>query len=267
MGQEWEKEGINQAFSAETYITNVKPKLAKSCELEEFRKWNMPFSEEYYPELDDIPSLSMEKISIYKSLLGSASWIITNGRFDIAYSTNVLARYIIQPREGNYIAPQRVFCYLRQRSYGMLFFDVDKVPIRDELDLEGKTDWTECYPNAVEYLLLGRAEPKGKSMTITCFVDADHARDKVTKGSVISIIMLLNNTPISWTSKRLKTAESYAYGSEMVASRIAVKGIISMRYFLSTIEIGYEKSSLLFDDKMAVVLNTPLPSSTLKKKH
>ena len=114
LGPEWEKEGIHQVFSAETYITNVLPKLAKSCGLEEFRKWNTPFHEEYYPEMDETEFLPVDKITIYKSLLGSANWIITLGRFDISYATNVLSRYTMKPREGHYIALQRVFGYLRQ---------------------------------------------------------------------------------------------------------------------------------------------------------
>ena len=73
LGPEWEKEGIQQAFSAEIYITNILPKLAKSCGLEEFRKFNTAFHEEYYPELDETEFISFEKISIYKSLLGSAN--------------------------------------------------------------------------------------------------------------------------------------------------------------------------------------------------
>src|SRR5688500_18364215 len=36
LGPEWEKEGISEAFSAETYIQNALPKLAKSCGLTEF---------------------------------------------------------------------------------------------------------------------------------------------------------------------------------------------------------------------------------------
>ena len=36
VGPEWEKEGISESFSAETYIHNALPKLAKSCGLQEF---------------------------------------------------------------------------------------------------------------------------------------------------------------------------------------------------------------------------------------
>ena len=92
---------------------------------------------------------------------------------------------------------------------------------------------------------LDRPKPKGDNVTITCFVDADHARDQVTRRSVTGIVCLLNNTPINWTSKRQKTVESSTYGSEMVASRIAVEDVISLRYFMSMIGVGLEKSSLL----------------------
>ena len=53
----------------------------------------------------------------------------------------------------------------------------------------------------------------------------------------------------------------------MVASRIAVEGIMSLRYFLAMIGVGSEQSLLLVENNMAAVLNTTLPSSTLKKKH
>src|SRR5688500_11975755 len=91
LGYEWEKEDIQQAFSVETYNTNILPKLAKSCGLEEFRKFNTPFHEGYYPELDESDFISIEKISFYKSLLKSANWIITLGRFYISYPTNELS--------------------------------------------------------------------------------------------------------------------------------------------------------------------------------
>ena len=49
LGPEWEKEGITEAFSAETYILNAIPKLAKSCGLAEFQKIYMSFNSEYHP--------------------------------------------------------------------------------------------------------------------------------------------------------------------------------------------------------------------------
>ena len=52
LGQEWEKDNISTAFSAETYIQNAFPRLANVCGLQQFPKSKIPFSESYHPELD-----------------------------------------------------------------------------------------------------------------------------------------------------------------------------------------------------------------------
>ena len=57
------------------------------------------------------------------------------------------------------------------------------------------------------------------------------------------------------------------YGSELVASRIAIKMIIALRFFLFMLGANAEPSSCLDGNDMAVVLNTTIPSSFLKKKH
>jgi hypothetical protein len=82
--------------------------------------------------LDELPLLCEEKIPIFQSLLGSANWIITLGRFDIAYAINSLPRYSVAPREGHMLALQRVFEYLRQRSKGKILVDVKEAPVRGD---------------------------------------------------------------------------------------------------------------------------------------
>ena len=122
---------------------------------------------------------------------------------------------------------------------------------------------SRCIENIPE----DRPAPRGELCSITCYVDADHARDQVTRRSVSGILMLLKNTPVSWSSKRQKTVETATYGSELVASRIAIEQIISLRYFMYMLGVNLEPWSLLVGDNMAVVLNTTIPSSSLKKKH
>ena len=78
---------------------------------------------------------------------------------------------------------------------------------------------------------------------------------------------LLNNTPITWLSKCQKTVETSTYSSEPVATRIAVDLLIEMHYKLRMLGVMLEESSTLLGDNMAVVVNTSLPSSALKKKH
>lgn len=88
----------------------------------------------------------------------------------------------------------------------------------------------EFHPDAAENTLDKVLEPKGKECTLTCYVDADHAHDQLNRRSVSGIILLFSNTPVSWVSKNQKTVETSTYDVELVASRIAVQMMISMRY-------------------------------------
>ena len=109
--------------------------------------------------------------------------------------------------------------------------------------------------------------PKGKEVKITIYVDADYAQDLVSRRSVTGILLFINNTPVKWYSKRQSTVETSTYGAELVALRIATEIIIEFRYKLRMIGIPMSGPSVLLWDNQGVVLNTRLPSSSLKKKH
>ena len=64
---------------------------------------------------------------------------------------------------------------------------------------------------------------KGPKVRMTVDVDADHAHDSVTRRSITGILVMSNNTPVRWVSKRPKTAETSTYGSGLVASRMATE--------------------------------------------
>jgi hypothetical protein len=128
-------------------------------------------------------------------------------------------------------------------------------------------NWSEFYPNAEEDIPDDMMKPLGKMSTITCYVDADHARDKVTCRSVTGILLIVNNTPLIWYTKRQKTVETSTYGSELVAARIAVELMLEVRYKLRMLGVPLETTSMMVGDNMSVILNTTLPSSMLKKKH
>jgi len=127
--------------------------------------------------------------------------------------------------------------------------------------------WLEAYPHAVEELPPDMPEPKGKPARITCYVDADHAHDKVTRRSVTGILLFVNGMPIKWVSKRQKMVESSTYGSEMVAARIASELILEVRYKLRMMGVPIDGPALLLGDNLSVILSTTVPSATLKKKH
>jgi hypothetical protein len=71
---------------------------------------------------------------------------------------------------------------------------------------------------------------------MTVYVDADHENYLVTRRSIMGILVMINNTPITLKSKRQKTVETSTYGSESVASRIATELILEVRYMLRSFD-------------------------------
>jgi hypothetical protein len=54
---------------------------------------------------------------------------------------------------------------------------------------------------------------------------------------------------------------------QLVAACVAIDLIIEMRNKFRMLGVVLEKETLLVGDNMSVVLNTTIPSSSLKKKH
>ena len=68
-------------------------------------------------------------------------------------------------------------------------------------------------------------------------------------------------------SKKQNTVEISTFGSEFIASRIAIELIESLRYKLRMFGVPLQGPTNLFMDNEAVYQNTSVPESTLKKKH
>jgi hypothetical protein len=75
-------------------------------------------------------------------------------------------------------------------------------------------------------------KPWGQRVTISAFVDANHARNKVTRLSHTGNIIYVQNAPNLWYSKRQNTVEAATFGSEMVALQIHKELIVAIRYKL-----------------------------------
>jgi hypothetical protein len=174
----------------------------------------------------------------------------------------------MSPRhQGHMEELQGVFGYLQKYPNGKIAIDIADPPIRKEIVYTSGQQWIEFYPDASEDIPEDMLEPHGMEARSTVYVDADHARNKVRRRLVTGIIMLLNNTPLVWMSKRQKTVETSAHGSELVAARIAIDLVIEMRCKLRLLGVKLEEQSMMLGDNMSVALNTTVPSSSSNKKH
>ncbi len=70
-----------------------------------------------------------------------------------------------------------------------------------------------------------------------------------------------------WFSKVQTTVESSTFGSEFVALWIATDLIEGLRYKLRMLGIPLDGPANVVTDNLAVVQNSTIPSSTIKKKY
>ena len=123
------------------------------------------------------------------------------------------------------------------------------------------------YADAQEDIPTNAPIPRGKSVQLNCFVDADHSFDRITRRSQTGIILFGNSAPLLWYSKRQKTVESSTFGSEFVALRIATELITSFQYKLRMFGIPLDGPANVFCDNEAVYQNSSFVESQLKQKH
>jgi hypothetical protein len=86
--------------------------------------------------------------------------------------------------------------------------------------------------------------PKSKGMKVrmTVFVDADHTNDLVNRRYLTGILLMLNNIPIRW-----------AYGSELLASRIATEIILKVKFVLIKLGVDLDGTTLIVGFYMSLV--------------
>ncbi len=207
-----------------------------------------------------------DEISYYRSMIGSENWILTLGRFDVAYTLSTLLRYSMAPREGRSHAMVRLFAYLMTHNKGMLFIDPTIPGTRKQAKVSSGQNWSAFYLDSCEDIPDDILASQGKLAHLTFFADADHARDKVTRRSVTGIELLANNTPISWLSKRQKTVETSSYGSKFAAAQRATDVVIEWKYKLWMLAVQLKSSSWMVGGNMSVVVNTTISSNNLKKR-
>ena len=73
-------------------------------------------------------------------------------------------------------------------------------------------------------------ETLGKEVVMHCFVDADHAGEKLTRRSCYGFIIFLQMAPIYYCSKRQNLVETSTFGSEFMAMKIACECIRGLPY-------------------------------------
>jgi hypothetical protein len=255
------------AISSRTYVQNAVKNVKEMLQYEGGLKQSAktPFMSGYRPELDVTDELDHDLASRYSQLIGILRWMIELGRIDIYYEVSVLSQYLALPRIGHLEAVYHIFSYLSKHDKSSIVFD-PATPIYDPTAFLDQ-DWRAFYGDLEEELPPRMPKPLGKSVNISCFVDANHAGNVVTRRSHTGILIYVQNTPIIWHSRRQNTVETSTFGSEFVALRNARDLIVALRYKLRMFGIPIDGPAHVFCDNQGVVKNASIPESVLSKKH
>ena len=134
-----------------------------------------PFPTGYKPELDVTPELNDKLGSRFLPRIGILRWAIELGRLDIFVELSQLSRHQALPRRGHLEAIYYIFAYLKKHENGARIVFDPKTPVINERVFDSKADWRDFYGDVTEEMPPNMPEANGKSLVISCFVDANHA--------------------------------------------------------------------------------------------
>jgi len=134
-----------------------------------------PLVTSYRPELDFSLLLDDDHANCYQQLVGILRWSVKLGHVDIHLSITLMAQYLSQPHQVHLQQVFHMFAYLKSHSRSRIILD-DTEPYQFI-----KADWSSFYPDVKEAILSNALEPLGNPILVSCFVDADHAGNRVTR--------------------------------------------------------------------------------------
>ena len=222
-----------------------------------------PFMSNYKPELDGTAELKAAGIQRFQEIIGSLRWAIELGRVDILLETSLLSKHLALPREGHLEQALHIVGYLKSHKKLRLLFDPAYPKVREKWFT--KYDWYDFYKEAKEAIPSNMPEPRGLGVTITAFVDANHAGDSTDRRSQTGVLIFVNKAPIHWYSKKQNTVESSTFGAEFCAMKTALEMIEALRYKLRMLGIPLEGPANVYCDNEAVY-KIPLSQSPDSKR-
>nr|GEW69453.1 integrase, catalytic region, zinc finger, CCHC-type, peptidase aspartic, catalytic [Tanacetum cinerariifolium] len=96
--------------------------------------------------------------------------------------------------------------------------------------------------------------PKGSSIALTAYADADHAGCQDTRRSTSGSMQLLGDRLVSWSSKRQKSAAIFSTKAKYIALSCCCAQVLWMRSQLTDYGLGFNKILMYCDNKSAIVL-------------
>lgn len=170
----------------------------------------------------------------YQSRVGSLMWESQVSRPDIAFVTNLCARFNANPSQAHMDAVNGIYAYLK------------------------------ATPTLGLHFRAGESQP-----LLVGYVDSDYAGCLDTRRSTTGWIFMLGGSPVSWCSQRQKTVSTSTLEAEYVAAAEATKEAVWLRTFINDLGItGLHIDTVpLHIDNNSALLATRNPDFNGRMKH
>ena len=188
-------------------------------------------NKEMHPRKDEGQETPMP----YREAVGCLMYLAHISRPDIAYAVSQLSRFMAQPHGGHWSACVQVMQYLKGTTgHGINFSGSPEDTIR-----------------------------------LRAFSDADYAECLDSRRSHAGVLLLLDENPVAWCSRKQSHVTTSTCEAELVAAGIATKDIVWMRNLLAAIGFPQEDATdLMIDSTSAIsVIKSPDVSSYKKLRH
>jgi transposase InsO family protein len=174
----------------------------------------------------------MVSASNYRQAIGALQWLAQITRFDIAHAVGSASRYTAAPTPEAIESVKRILRYLR-----------------------GKPDLSITFRSS------SLSHPQ-----LTIYSDADWAGDASTASSTTGILVLINDTPVYWCSRKQHTISLSSTEAEYVAASEASRENAWIRNILEALGCTLPPTPLHCDNRTAIQL-VEEQNTTDRRKH
>ena len=251
--------GCNISKHSHGYLLNLSEftkKIENDFNIIKQKQLMTPLAKGFDDANNNTKQLSPDDHSKYRSIVGTLLFMANTVRYDIAFATSLLSRFLVSPTKHHLAGAYRVLQFVCQTKDFEISFNNNKhLPKFTDFRLLDKTDnaTIQDYPSKLQY-------------QITSFSDSDFASDKSTRKSQNGFFTLLNGNIISWASKKQSLVALSTTEAEYIGFTEAIKSAVYLKNMLN--EINFQNSFVdLLGDNMSSLTLASHPYTHNKSKH
>ena len=167
----------------------------------------------------------------YRELVGSLLYLALTSRPDILFSVNILSQLQEKPTVAAWLGLKRILRYLK----GSLNF---------------KLVYKKC--NSLNF-------------SLNLYVDADWAANSIDRKSMTGYILMFNECPILWCSKKQNCISLSSTEAEIVAMCKSLQDLLFYKNVVS--EISHVNKTLIFEDNQSAIKSVINENACARLKH